>query len=167
MQLRFASFAVANLREDFHLQDRAHAGRTKGSGPVMTALLSGEVDSSFSSLVPSIPHVKAGRLRALALTTPKRSRALPDVPTIGETVPGYDVTHWYGMWGPKGIPREIVMRWNQEVARVLNTDTMKKWLEREGLEPAGGPPEEFLDRIRSDVAKWKKVVKEAKIVIAR
>jgi len=139
----------------------------KGSGPVMTALLGGEVDSSFTSLVPAIPHVKAGRLRALALTTPKRSRAIPDVPTIGETVPGYDVTHWYGMWGPKGIPREIVMRWNQEVARVLNTDTMKKWLEREGLEPAGGPPEEFQERIRSDVAKWKKVVKDAKIVIPK
>ena len=139
----------------------------KGSAPVMTALLSGEVDSSFTSLVPGIPHVKAGRLRAIAVTTPKRSRALPDVPTIGETVPGYDVTHWYGMWGPKGIPREIVMRWNREVARVLNTDTMKKWLEREGLELAGGPPEEFLDRIRSDTAKWKKVVKEAKIVIPK
>ena len=139
----------------------------KGSAPVMTALLSGEVDSSFTSLVPGIPHVKAGRLRAIAVTTPKRSRALPDVPTIGETVPGYDVTHWYGMWGPKGIPREIAMRWNREVAKVLNTDTMKKWLEREGLELAGGPPEEFFDRIRSDTAKWKKVVKEAKIVIPK
>ena len=138
----------------------------KGSGPVMTALLSGEVDSSFSSLVPSIPHVKAGRLRAIAVTTPKRSRALPDVPTIGETVPGYDVTHWYGMWGPKGIPKEIVTRWNQEVAKVLNTDAMKKWLAQEGLEPAGGPPEEFLNRIRSDVDKWKKVVKAANIRLA-
>ena len=138
----------------------------KGSGPVMTALLSGEVDSSFSSLVPSIPHVKAGRLRAIALTTPKRSRALPEVPTIGETVAGYDVTHWYGIWGPKGLPREIVTRWNQEVARVLRTDAMQKWLVQEGLEPAGGPPEEFLERIRSDVEKWKKVVKEAKIVVS-
>ena len=139
----------------------------KGTGPVMNALLSGEVDSSFSSLVPSIPHVKAGRLRAIALTTPKRSNAIPDVPTISETVPGYDVTHWYGMWGPKGIPREIVMRWNREVAKVLNTDAMKKWLAQEGLEPAGGPPEEYLERIRSDVEKWKSVVKEAKIVITR
>jgi len=137
----------------------------KGTGPVMTALLSGEVDSSFSSLVPSIPHVKAGRLRAIALTTPQRSRALPEVPTIGETVPGYDVTHWYGIWGPKGLPKDIVTRWNQEVARVLRSDAMQKWLAQEGLEPAGGPPEEFLNRIRSDVEKWKKVVKEAKIVV--
>jgi len=136
----------------------------KGSGPVMTALLSGEVDSSFSSLVPSIPHVKAGRLRAIALTTPKRSHALPEVPTVGETVPGYDVTHWYGIWGPRGVPGEIVTRWNREVARVLRSDAMQKWLAQEGLEAAGGPPAEFLDRIRSDVEKWKKVVKEAKIV---
>jgi len=139
----------------------------KGSGPVMTALLSGEVDSSFSSLVPSIPHVRAGRLHAIAITTPKRNRAVPDVPTIGETVPGYDVTHWYGIWGPKNLPREIVMRWNQEVAKVLNTDAMQKWLVSEGMEPAGGPPEEFRDRIKSDVEKWKKVVKEAKISIAK
>ncbi len=133
----------------------------------MNALLSGEVDSSFSSLVPSIPHVKSGRLRAIGLTTPRRSSAIPDVPTIGETVPGYEVTHWYGMWGPKGIPTEIVMRWNQEVAKVLNTDATKKWLAREGLDLAAGPPEEFLERIRSDVQKWKKVVKEANIVITR
>jgi tripartite-type tricarboxylate transporter receptor subunit TctC len=138
----------------------------KGTGPVMTALLSGEVDSSFSSLVPSIPHVKAGRLRAVALTTPERSRALPEVPTIGETVPGYDVTHWYGIWGPKGLPSDVVTRWNQEVARVLRSDAMQKWLAQEGLEPAGGPPEEFLNRIRSDVEKWKKVVKEANIAVA-
>jgi len=139
----------------------------KGSGPVMNALLSGEVDSSFSSLVPSIPHVRAGRLRAIALTTPKRSRALPEVPTIGETVPGYDVTHWYGIWGPRGLPREIVTRWNQEVAKVINTDAMQKWLVQEGMEPAGGPPEEYLNRIKGDVEKWKRVVKEAKIVIAK
>ena len=138
----------------------------KGSGPVMTALLSGEVQSSFSSLVPSIPHVRAGRLRAIGVTTPKRSRALPDVPTVGETVPGYEVVHWYGMWGPKGLPKDIVTRWNREVARVLRAEAMQKWLEQEGMEAAGGPPEEFLDRIRRDVDKWKKVVKEAKIVAA-
>jgi tripartite-type tricarboxylate transporter receptor subunit TctC len=111
--------------------------------------------------------VKAGRLRAIGVTTPKRSRALPDVPTIGETVPGFEVVHWYGLWGPKGLPKDIVTRWNLEVAKVLKTDAVNKWLEQEGLEPAGGPPEEFRDRIRSDVEKWKRVVKEAHIVITR
>lgn len=139
----------------------------KGTGPVMNALLGAEVDSSFSSLVPSIPHIKSGRLRPIGVTTPKRSRALPDVPTIGETVPGYDVTHWYGMWGPKGLPRDIVTRWNLEVAKVLKTDAVNKWLEQEGLEPAGGPPEQFRDRISGDVEKWRKVVKAANIVITK
>lgn len=135
----------------------------KGSGPVMNALLSGEVDSSFSSLVPSIPHVKAGRLRAIAITTAKRNPALPDTPTVGETVKGYDVTHWYGIWGPKNMPREIVTRWNQEVSKIVRSDTVKKFLAQEGLEAAGGPPEEFRDRIRNDSEKWKRVVKAAGI----
>ena len=172
-KLNFGSAGVGGLghlaQELFQLQTKVKITHIpyKGSGPVMNALLSGEIDSSFSSLVPSIPHVKSGRLRAIALTTPKRSGAIPDVPTVSETVPGYEVTHWYGIWGPKGIPKDIVMRWNREVGKVLNTDAMKRWMAQEGLEPAGGPPEEFRDRIRSDVEKWKKVVKEAKIVIAR
>ncbi len=137
----------------------------KGSGPAMTALLSGEVSGSMTTLVTSIPHVKTGRLRAIGVTTPKRSRALPDVPTIGETVPGFEVVHWYGLWGPKGLPADIVTRWNREVAKVLRTEAVEKWLEDQGLEPAGGPPEEFVNRLRIDVDKWKKVVKEAHIVI--
>ena len=137
----------------------------KGSGPAMTALLSGEVSGSQTTLVTSIPHVKAGRLRALGVTTAKRSRALPDVPSIGETVPGYDVVHWYGLWGPKGLRQDIVTTWNREVAKVLRTSTTQKWLEDQGLEPAGGPPEEFTNRLRADVGKWKKVVKEARISI--
>ena len=137
----------------------------KGSGPVMNALLSGEVDSSFSSLVPSIPHVKAGRLRAIAITTAKRNPALPETPSVGETVKGYDVTHWYGIWGPKNMPREIVMRWNQEVSKIVRSDSVRKFLAQEGLQAAGGPPEEFRDRIKNDSEKWKRVVKEANIRI--
>ena len=137
----------------------------KGSGPLMIAIVGGEVTVSISSLVPIVPHAKSGKLRPLAVTTPKRSRALPDVPVIADTVPGYDVTHWYGMWGPKGLPRDLVVRWNQEVARIIRTDAVQKFFEREGLEAAGGPPEEFRDRIAADLAKWKKVVKEGNIVI--
>ncbi len=137
----------------------------KGSAPVMTALLSGEVDSTFTSLVPTMPHLKSGRLRAIAVTTPKRSPVLPNVPTVAETVPGFDVTHWYGMWGPKGLSKDIVMRWNAEVARILKTDAVRNWMQREGLEAAGGPPEEYRARLRSDVDKWKKVVREAHIVV--
>jgi len=120
---------------------------------------------SVNSVVPAMPHVKAGRVRPIAVTTPQRSRALPDTPTLAEIVPGYEVIHWYGMWGPKGLPQDIVNRWNGEVARILKTDAMRKWFEREGMEPAGGPPQEFRDRLRADLDKWKRVVKEAQIVV--
>ena len=137
----------------------------KGSGPVMTALLAGEVQSSFSSLVPSIPHIKAGRLYPIGITTPKRNPAVPDVPSIGETVPGYSVTHWYGIWGPKGIPKAIVTRMNQEFGKVIRSEKMSKWLATEGMIAAGGPPEQFRDRIREDVNKWKKLVKDANLTL--
>ena len=134
-----------------------------GSGPAMTALISGEVSGSMTTLVTSIPHAKAGRLRTVGVTTAKRARALPDVPAIGETVPGYEVVHWYGMWGPKGLPNNVVMLWNREDAKVLHTSATEKWLEAQGLERAGGPPDEFRNRLKVDVAKWKRVVKEARI----
>jgi tripartite-type tricarboxylate transporter receptor subunit TctC len=119
----------------------------------------------MTTLVTSIPHVRSGRLRALGVTTANRARALPEVPAIAETVPGYEVVHWYGMWGPRGLPRDIVLLWNREVAKALKTSATQKFLGDQGLEAAGGPPEEFADRLKVDVAKWKKVVKEANISV--
>lgn len=168
------SFGTAGVGDLGHLAGELFKQQTKismtqvpykGSGPVMTAIVGGEVPVSISSIVPTMPHVKAGRIRPIAVTTQKRSRALPDTPTVADTIPGYEVTHWYGIWGPKGIPQDIVMRWNGEVGRILRTEAMQKWFEREGMEPAGGPPEEFRDRLRTDLVKWKKVVSEAKIVV--
>ncbi len=137
----------------------------KGSGPTMRALLAGEIQLSFSSMVPSIPHVKAGRLRALGVTTAQRSPALPDVPAISETLPGYEVTHWYGLWGPRGLPKPILARWNKEVSRVLQLDDVKRRLSNEGMVPAGGSPESFAKFLRQQVEKWRRVVKEANIKI--
>jgi len=135
----------------------------KGGSLALTATVSGEVQLTAVSMVPTIPLVKTGRLRAIAVTTAKRSSLLPEVPTIGETVPGYESIHWYGMWGPKKLPKAIVARWNKEVAKVLQSKEMRIRLAAEGLEPAGGPPEQFMTVIRRDVEKWKRVVKEAKI----
>jgi tripartite-type tricarboxylate transporter receptor subunit TctC len=129
----------------------------------LIALVGGEVQLTAISMVPILPHIKAGRLRALAITNPTRSSLLPDIPTISETVPGFEVIHWYGIWGPKGMPEPIVARWNTEVARVLRTDEMKTRTKSEGLEPAGGPPAEFGETIRRDVEKWRKVIREARI----
>jgi tripartite-type tricarboxylate transporter receptor subunit TctC len=168
------SFGTAGVGDLGHLAGelfKQHAKLTmtqvpyKGSGPLMTGIVSGEVPVSINSMVPAMPHVKAGRLRVIAVTTLKRSRALPETPTFAETVPGYEVVHWYGMWGPKGLSPEIVTRWNREIARILKTDAMQKFFEREGMEAAGGPPQEFRDRIRADLEKWKRVVKDAKIVV--
>lgn len=111
----------------------------------------------------TLPHVKAGRLHALAVTTAKRSAALPEVPAVVETVPGYEANNWYGMWGPKGLPRDLVARWNKEVARVLQSEEMKSRLAGEGLEAAGGPPEQFHRLIRRDVEKWTRVARVMKI----
>jgi tripartite-type tricarboxylate transporter receptor subunit TctC len=170
-KLHFGSAGVGGLghlsQELFQLMTKVQLTHVpyKGSGPVMTALLAGEVQSSFSSLVPSIPHIKAGRLYPIGITTPQRNPAVPDVPSIGETVPGYAVTHWYGIWGPKGISRDIAARMNQEFAKVIRSEAIGKWLANEGMIAAGGPPEQFLNRVRSDVEQWKRVVREAKIVV--
>ncbi len=138
----------------------------KGGGPALTAVIVGEVQLTAISMVPTIPHVKAGRLRAIAVTTPKRTNLLPEVPTVNETVPGYEVIHWYGLWGPKGLPKDIVALWNREVARVLQTSEMKSRLAGEGLEPAGGPPEQLFNTVKRDVEKWRRVAKEVKITAA-
>ena len=110
--------------------------------------------------------MRQGSRRAIGVTTARRSSALPDVPTVGETVAGYEVVHWYGIWGPKGLSKEIVTRWHNEVAKVLQTDEMKNRLAKQGLEFTGGSPEQFLNLIRRDVEMWKRVVKEAKITVA-
>ena len=138
----------------------------KGSGPILNALISAEIELTFATMVATVPHVKSGRLRAIGVTTAQRSSALPDVPTVGETVAGYEVVHWYGIWGPKGLSKEIVTRWHNEVAKVLQTDEMKNRLAKQGLEFTGGSPEQFLNLIRRDVEMWKRVVKEAKITVA-
>jgi tripartite-type tricarboxylate transporter receptor subunit TctC len=135
----------------------------KGGGPALNALVAGEVQLTAISLVPTLPHSRAGRLRPLGITTPTRSHLLPDVPTISETVPGFEVIHWYGMWGPKGLPGSIVERWNREVAKVLLTDEMRARTKAEGLDAGGGPPEALGAIIKRDVEKWRRTVKEANI----
>ena len=138
----------------------------KGTGPALNDLIGGQVQLMFAALPSVIPQLKAGRLRALGVTTLKRAGALPDLPAITEAVPGYEAVTWYGMLGPKGLPRNVVARWNGEVARIIQTDDMKNRMTLEAIEAAGGPPEEFLNVIRRDVEKWTKVVKAAGITLS-
>ncbi|MFZ9364120.1 MAG: tripartite tricarboxylate transporter substrate binding protein, partial [Arenimonas sp.] len=138
----------------------------KGTGPALADLLGGQVQLIFGAMPAAIPHVKSGKLRGVGVTTAKRAPALPDMPTIGETVKDYEAPLWYGLWGPKGLPKPIITRWNQEVAKALQTEEMKKRLATDGVEPAGGPPEQFLNAIARDVEKWKKVGKAANIKVS-
>lgn len=168
-KLNFGSAGTGGLGhlagEVFKLETKVNAVHVpyKGSGPTMTALLAGEVQFSFSSMVPSIPHVRAGRLRGLGVTTAQRSPAIPDLPTIAETIPDFEVTHWYGLWGPKGLPKPILTRWNREVVQVLQLDDVKKRLANEGMVPGGDSVESFEKFLRRQVEKWRRVVKEANI----
>ncbi len=137
----------------------------KGTGPALNDLIGGQIQVMFAAMPSAIPQAKAGRLRAVGVTTLKRVEALPDIPPIAEVVPGYEAVTWYGILGPKGLPREVVSRWHREVARILQTDEMKSRMTLEAIEAGGGPPEEFLNVIRRDVEKWTKVVKAARITL--
>jgi len=168
-RLNYATVGIGSVTHLGHEQLKLLAGIDivhvpyKGGGPALTAVIAGESQLSMISMVPTLPHVRAGRLRALGVTTPKRMSQLPDVPSVGETVPGFDLVHWYGIWGPKGLRVDIVARWNKEVAKVLLTDEMKRQMQAEGLETAGGPPAELHTIISRDVQKWRRVVKETGI----
>ncbi len=133
----------------------------KGTGPMFSELIGGQLTVTIASAVPLIPQVKAGKLRGLAVTGAKRSAAMPDLPTIGETVQGYEVTNWFGIVAPRGTPKAIISRVNAELNQALNTAALKELLNAQGAEPAGGTPEEFAALIRRDLVKWARVVKES------
>jgi tripartite-type tricarboxylate transporter receptor subunit TctC len=133
----------------------------KGSGPAMQDLLSGQVKVSFAGIPNVMPHVKAGRLRALAVTTPQRSPDLPEVPTVAEAgVPGYEATVWGAMVGPAGTPREIVDRLHAETAKALQAPEVQQGFRAAGLEAVVGGPEPLGALIRAEYVKWGKVVRE-------
>lgn len=131
----------------------------KGTGPMFAELIGGQLSATIASAVPLIPQVKAGKLRGLAVTGPKRAAAMPDLPTIGETVPGYEVINWFGIAAPKGTPKTVISRINADLNAALQSPSLRELLAAQGAEPAGGTPEEFAALIKRDLAKWGKVVK--------
>jgi tripartite-type tricarboxylate transporter receptor subunit TctC len=134
----------------------------KGGAPAATAVLAGEVEMLFSSPATVLANVKAGRLRALAVTTPERSALMPELPTVVEAgVPGFDVDTWYGVFAPAGTPHEVVETLSRQIDRIVKTREMRDIFEKAGLEPAGGTPDQFAARIAKDMAKWSKVAKES------
>ena len=136
----------------------------KGGGPAMIATISGEVQLMFATMPAAIPHVKTGKVRPVAVTTEKRSLAMPDLPTIAEAgVKGYEAATWYGLLAPAGTPRAVIDRLHDETVKILAAPESRKRLTDLGFEPVGNTPAEFAAYIRSEIAKWGKVIREAGI----
>lgn len=135
----------------------------KGSTSAASDLMSGQIQLIVGGLPGLIPHVKSKRLRGIGVTSEKRSGALPEVPAVAETVPGYVAVSWAAILAPKGVPNSIVARWNSEINRILQMPDVRARMTADGLELIGGPPEHLRDRLQHDVAMWQKVVKTANI----
>ncbi len=134
----------------------------KGGGPAMGDLIGGQVHLIFATLASAAPQIKAGKIKAIAVTTARRSALLPEVPTLSEAgLTGFDANNWYGLVAPAKTPRAIVMRLNAEVTKILAMPEVRANLAVQGLDPAGGTPEQFAAYIRSERIKWAKVVKES------
>ncbi len=137
----------------------------KSTGIAMPELLAGQTQIMVAGMLGAQPFYTSGRLRALAVTTPKRWPSLPDLPAIAETLPGYDSGTYYGMFLPKGTPPAIVTRLNTEVNKILQDGGIKNTLEAQGMAPAGGTPAAFAARVKKEYDDWVKVVREAKLKI--
>jgi tripartite-type tricarboxylate transporter receptor subunit TctC len=137
----------------------------KGSGAALPALIGGQVKLGFGPLLPAIPHVKAGRLKAIGVSGLKRSSAVPDVPAIAETLPGYQVDSWYGVFVPAKTPKAVVARLNQTLVAVLALPDVKERLARDGVDAAGSTPEALNAIVQSEKKLWTKVVKDANIKV--
>lgn len=135
----------------------------KGSTAGVTDLMSGQIQLIFSGITGMIPHHKAKRVLGIAVTSAKRNNAVPDLPTVGETVPGYESVSWSAILAPKGTPRHVVARWNTEINRILQMPEVKARMDSIGLDVVGGTPAHLRDILRQDIAKWNKVVKVASI----
>src|SRR5262245_5582817 len=134
----------------------------KGAGPMMQDLLAGQVDMAFDGMGTSAPQIKAGKLKALAVTTKDRSFVAPNVPTMQEAgLPGYIVTTWYALWGLKGTPKEALDRMYQETVKAMQSPELKVVWEGQGATVGGESPEVFAKLVHSEIAKWAKVVKDA------
>jgi len=138
----------------------------KGGGLALTDVIAGQIQVVFATSQTGLAQAKAGRVRALAVTTPQRIAAEPDLPTIAEAgVPGYEVTNWHGLIGPKSIPRAVVDRLNGEMNKILKAKEMEERLQGDGVSPSGGTPEQLAEQIRKEIDQWRQVVTRAGVKI--
>ena len=138
----------------------------KGSGPLTIDLLGGQIDMSFDTVTPVLSHIRAGKLRALAVTTIKRSAALPDVPTLDESgLKGFDQGTWFGVLAPVATPKDIVVRLNTEIVKIVNSPDFRKRMEEIGAVPVGNTQAQMASQIKTDTERFAKLVKDAKITV--
>lgn len=138
----------------------------KGSGPLTTDLLGGQITMSFDTITPVLPHIKAGKLKALAVTTGKRSSSLPDIPTVDEAgMKGFNMGTWFGVLAPAATPKDVVTRLNAEIVKIIQSADFRKKMEEIGAEPVGNTSEQMGKQIKEDTNLYAKLVKEAKVVI--
>ena len=135
----------------------------RGAGPALTDLLGGQVDMMFATSSAVGAFIDAGKLRALAVTSPERSAALKGVPTIAESVPGYAVESWYGLYAPAGTPAEVVAKLNAAAKKAAQSDEFRNKIEQEGLSVSAGTPEELDAYVKAEEIRWRKIVKENNI----
>jgi len=136
----------------------------KGGGPAVTDVMGGQVQVTFANLLAVLPHVQAHKLRALGITSAKRSKAAPDLPTIAEGgLKGYDFTSWFGMLVPAGTPKDVVQKISDEIVKALRAPDLSERLTRDGADIIAGTPQEFSAYLKSETAKWSKVIKQAGI----
>ena len=165
-QLRYASSGNGSVQHLSTEQFKAATGADlmhipyKGSGQAVVDLMAGQVDVNFDTMPTVLSYIKAGRLKAIAVGAAKRTVQLPEVPTVGESVPGFVAINWYGLYAPAGTPKEIVAKINADVNQALKSADLKERIINTGGEPQGGSVEEFAAFNRSEMAKWGKIIKE-------
>ncbi|MEO7726897.1 MAG: tripartite tricarboxylate transporter substrate binding protein [Burkholderiales bacterium] len=137
----------------------------KGGGPAAIALISGEVDFAFATALAAAPHLKSGKVRALAVTTAKPARAYPELPTMLSIYPGFDVDNWYAMFMPAGTPKPIIDKLNAEILKALKSPDIQEFMAREGGQPVGSTPEELAQMFKREVAKYAKVIEAGNITV--
>jgi tripartite-type tricarboxylate transporter receptor subunit TctC len=135
----------------------------KGSGPATIALMSGEVDFSFAGALSSLPHIRSGKIKGLAVTTPKPSPLLPGAPTLMSLYPGFESTQWYAIFAPAGTPAAIVNKISQEIAAAIRLPDVREFMAREGAEPVGSTPQEFAAFYSSEISRYAQVIRSANI----
>jgi tripartite-type tricarboxylate transporter receptor subunit TctC len=133
----------------------------KGAGPAVNALLSGETQVMFAPIVAVLPQIKAGRLKAIALTSAQPSAAMPGLPTIGQSLPGYEISSWFGIFAPAKTPAAVINRLYQETAKIVKTADIRERFAKEGAEAVGNPPAEFAAFVRTEYTRFEKVVKDS------